>query len=98
MNKPNIVLIPVDYLNSRKKAEEIEGMIYSKTIDLRNQLAHELIGEDDPEVENGTAPSVLDVDDVLIYSMTDFMDACNDQEIYLEGYFITYVYFEEKIW
>jgi len=85
---PNIVLIPVEYLNSRKKTEEIEKQVYKTTTALRIQLALELIRENNPEVEDGS------VDDVLIYPITDFMDACNDQEINLEGYFISYVYFE----
>lgn len=92
--EPNVVLIPVDYLNSRDKAEEIEKQRYKTTTALRIQLAHELISQSDPEVENGTEPKVSDVGDVLIYPITDFMDACNDQEINLEGYFISYVYFE----
>ena len=29
--------------------------------------------------------------DVLTYSLTDFMDACNNQEIELEGYWLSYV-------
>ena len=92
--KPNIVLIPINYLNSRKMAEDIENQVYKTTTTLRTQLANELIGEDDPEVENGTAPSINDIVDVLIYPITDFMDVCNDQEFAVENYFISYVYFE----
>ena len=92
--KPNIVLIPVEYLNSRKMAEDIENQVYKTTTALRIQLALELISESDPEVENGTEPSINDIVDVLIYPITDFMDACNDQEFAVENYFISYVYFE----
>ena len=89
--EPNVVLIPVEYLNSRDKAEEIEKQKYKTTTALRIQLALELVREDDPEFEDGTEPSV---NDVLIYPITDFMDACNDQEIAIDNYFISYVYFE----
>tara|TARA_R110000868_G_scaffold410452_1_gene698518 strand:- start:599 stop:835 length:237 start_codon:yes stop_codon:yes gene_type:complete len=26
-----------------------------------------------------------------VYSLTDFMDLCNNQEVYLDGYWISYV-------
>jgi len=29
--------------------------------------------------------------DSLVYELTEFMDACNNQEIELEGYWLTYV-------
>lgn len=87
-----IVLIPVEYLNSRKKGEEIQNQTYKTTTALRIHLALELIREDDPEVEDGTEPSV---NDVLIYDLTDYMDAVNNQELdVLTGYFMTYVNFE----
>ena len=89
--KANIVCIPTDYNNGRELAEAIENQTYKTTTALRIQLALELIHERDPEVEDGTEPSV---GDVLIYELTDFMDECNDQALNVEGYWISYVFFE----
>jgi hypothetical protein len=77
--EPNVVLLPIDFHNSRKTAENIENQTYKTTTSLLTELSN----IDD-----------INIDEVLIYPITDFMDACNDQEINLELYFISYVYFE----
>lgn len=32
---------------------------------------------------------------VKIFTLSDFMDACNDEEICLEGYWVTYIYLQK---
>jgi len=34
--------------------------------------------------------------EVMVYRMTDFMDECNDQNIELEQYWVSYVYLTDK--
>jgi hypothetical protein len=78
--KPTIVLIPVvPYHNARKVCELVENQSYPSYSELREYLNKELEVEDDDEQP-------------LFYSLTDFMEECNDQYINLEHYFISYVY------
>jgi hypothetical protein len=35
--------------------------------------------------------------DASLYTMTDFMDACNDQEIELEQYWVSYVHIDKPL-
>ena len=77
--KAQIIAIPVDYTNSRKVAEAIESRQFDSYVELHKQLHKQL------QFENA-------IPEPTIYSLTDFMDACNDQEIDLEGNFISYVY------
>lgn len=82
--KTTIVLIPVDYTNSRKKCEEIDG----QTFDTQSTLAKKLIEELElAEGEYRQAP--------LYYGISEFVDAVNDQELdVLSEYFIAHVIFE----
>jgi len=77
--KAQIIAIPVDYTNSRKVAEAIESRQFDSYVELRSELHKQLVFEER-------------IPEPTIYSLTDFMDACNDQEIDLEEYFISYVY------
>jgi len=83
----SIVLIPVKYDNARKNCELIENQKYKSTTELREYLKKELqlkVDEDEEEEEG----------DVLIYDLTDFMEAVNNQELdILSGYYISYVKF-----
>jgi hypothetical protein len=72
-----IILIPVDYSNSRKVCELIENQTFETQGDaIRYVKKHLVDGEGN----------------ILILSMGDFMDSCNDQVLdMLTEYFISYV-------
>ncbi len=74
-----IVTISVDYSNAREVCELIEAQTFGSFSNLRNVLNSELILEDE------------DVNQPQFFSLTDFMDECNDQYIDLESVFISYV-------
>lgn len=82
-----IVLIPIDYTNSRAVAELVEGQTYKTTTALRLKLAQELEAPKD-EV-------VVGIEDIEIYNLADFTQASNDQVLNIDGTFICYVYFEQ---
>jgi len=78
----SIVLIPVEFVNSRRVCERIEREKFGNVQEMRDKVA-ELLNE--PEVD----------EDVLVFDISDFMDAVNDQELdVLSEYFISYVYFD----
>jgi hypothetical protein len=72
-----IILIPVDYSNSRKVCELIENQTFETQGDAISYVKKHLVdGEGN----------------ILILSMEDFMDSCNDQVLdMLTEYFISYV-------
>lgn len=72
-----IILIPVDYSNSRKVCELIENQTFETQGDAILYVKKHLVdGEGN----------------ILILSMEDFMDSCNDQVLdMLTEYFISYV-------
>ena len=74
-----IVAISVDYSNARKVCNQIENQEFSSYKELRDLLNREL--EVDDEV--GNQPQ--------FFSLTDFMEECNDQLFNFEGTFISYV-------
>lgn len=84
--KTYIVLIPVEgNVNPRKTCElienttfEIGGSIHTMDSKVRDKVI-ELIN--DEEEDNG----------IEVSEMSDFMDTCNNQEIELDEYFISYV-------
>lgn len=76
-----MVAIPTDYTNARKVCEAIESIPFDDYVKLRNHLDKEL-GVDYEDEET---------DKPVFFSLTDFMDECNDQYLNLENYFITYV-------
>lgn len=76
-----VILIPVDYSNSRKVCESIENQTFETQGDAVRAAKKDLISDDDDEPN-----------EVLIFAMTDFVDACNNQVLDdLSEYFITYV-------
>lgn len=78
----SIVLIPVEFINSRQVCEIIERTQYGNVQELRDKI-DELLNESEVE------------EDILIYDISDYMDAVNDQELdVLTEYFISYVYFD----
>ncbi len=54
--------------------------------------------KDDVEVIKNVTWTISDLetlsDNVLDYSLSDWTDACNDQEVDLENYWLTYINFE----
>jgi hypothetical protein len=75
-----IVCIPVEpYTNARKVCEAIESRAFDDYKELRTHLDKEL-GVD-----------YEDEDNPIFFSLTDFMDECNDQYFNAESYFISYV-------
>ena len=76
-----MVAVPVAYHNARKICNLIEKQEYKSMADLRIQLDKDLdIDYDDDETDKPT-----------FFSLTDFMEECNDQYLNLENYFISYV-------
>jgi hypothetical protein len=74
-----VVAIGVGYDNARQVCELVEGDFFNGWEDLRKQINQHLEIEDDGYLE---LP--------IFFSLSDFMDTCNNQEIDLEGYFISY--------
>ena len=82
--KTIVVAISVDYTNARKVCNRIENEVFETYNDLRNVLNSEL------EVEEN------DVNQPQFFTMTDFMEECNDQLFDFEGTFISYVNLKEN--
>tara|TARA_R110000868_G_scaffold146779_3_gene367787 strand:+ start:1078 stop:1335 length:258 start_codon:yes stop_codon:yes gene_type:complete len=75
-----IILIPVDYSNSRKVCELIENQTFETQVDAIRAAKKDLVSDEE------------EPNDILIFTMTDFMDTCNNQELdTLTEYFITYI-------
>jgi len=81
MKNLNVVLLEVDSFN-RKTAENIENQTF-KTL---NALIKKVRKE---ETEKGGSINVL--------PLSDFIDSCNNQEIELEGVWVSYVFIDEKL-
>ena len=77
-----VVIVSVDYNNARKVCELIEAQTFGSFNDLRNVLNSELGVEKNDENQP------------QFFSLTDFMDECNDQYLDLESVFISYVKIE----
>jgi len=78
MEKIFVVIVPVDYGNSRKVCELIENMKFEGTAEIGKFLAKE-------EVDGSLG-------DIMIYELSDFMDGVNNQELdVLTDSFISYV-------
>lgn len=75
--KTYIVLLAVDIFDRRQHAELIENETFK---DLNS--VYRLLSKDRDDISR---------DDVLFYRLTDFMDACNDQMLELELWWVTYV-------
>lgn len=72
-----IVLIPVDYSNSRKVCELIENQKFESIVEASDYIVDKL-GEEN--------------DSVLYFPLTDFMDEVNNQTLdNLTEYFISYI-------
>lgn len=69
MLREYIVLIPVDFENSKEVALKNKGEVFVKLGDVAERITAELIGEDEDEAER-----------VLVYSVEGFANACNEQE------------------
>ena len=83
MKNTRIVLISVHYNNSKDVAEEISGKTFTTDSLLLKELESQLQGDEEEE-------------SLLIYSLADFMDGVNTQELdVLDGYFMSYVNIEE---
>ena len=76
-----MVAIPTDYTNARVVCNNIENQEYKSMVALRDQLDTEL-GVDYEDEET---------DKPVFFSLTDFMEECNDQYLNMEKYFISYV-------
>lgn len=73
-----IVLLSVDdFSDGRKVADHIENTTYKNT----NEALKDILSKEDLETAG-----------VGIYEPTDFMEACNDQEINLEQFWVSYIF------
>lgn len=73
-----IVLLAVDIFDRRQHAEFIENEEFKNIKEVYSLLQKDI----DTELTDG---------EVLIYKLTDFMDACNDQELELDLWWVSYV-------
>ena len=74
-----IVAIPVGYGNARQACNLIENQVFESYGSLRTYLDKELdLNEDDDSQPQ-------------FFSLSDFMEECNDQLFNFEGTFISYV-------
>jgi hypothetical protein len=77
----HIVLLPVEYNNSRKVCEAIQNQKYKTISEALVVITSKL------EIES--------LSDILIYDMNTFMDAVNDQDLdVLTEYFMSYITIE----
>lgn len=82
--KTYIVLLAVDVFTRDQHAELIAGETFK---DLNS--VYDLLQKDTEED--------IDRDDVWIFTLTDFMIACNNQEVELEIWWVTYVNIEDNM-
>ena len=75
--KTYIVLADVNSFDRRNFAEDIEDKTFNTFDEFKNFIG------DEREI-NGCY-------NLLYYNLSDFMDMCNDQEINLENYWVTYI-------
>jgi len=80
--KPQVIVISVDYTNARKVAEAIESRHFDSFVELRSELHKQLEFKDI-------------IEEPMVYDMTDFMDLCNNQELNLELYMISYIFMKK---
>jgi hypothetical protein len=76
-----VVAIPVDYFISRRVCEFIENQEFNSQEILRDFLEKEL----------GLSQEDQDANHPVFYTLSEFMDNCNDQYFDIEEYFISYV-------
>lgn len=57
--------------------------------DLENVEARNYMDQDVKKI-------ILDIDNTQVFDMSDFMDACNNEEIDLNNYWLTYVYKDQE--
>jgi hypothetical protein len=67
MYEPRIIIIPVDSNKGREDLEAIENMKFDNREDVERELCFD---EDAP----------METEKLRIYSLTDFMDACNNSD------------------
>lgn len=78
MEKTFVVIVPVEYHNSREVCELIENMKFDSTSEIGKFLAKQ-------GIDGGSG-------DIMIYDLSDFMDGVNNQELdILTDCFISYV-------
>lgn len=81
-----VVLIAVDdFSNGRKAANIIQETTFKDYKELHNAVC-----------KFGTPIHSKKDAEVMVYRMTDFMDECNDQQIELEQFWVSYVYLTDK--
>jgi hypothetical protein len=74
----HIVLIPVEYSNSRKVCEQIQNQKFKSVNEALIEITSKL------DIES--------LSDILIYDMNNFMDAVNDQDLdVLTDFFMSYI-------
>ena len=77
--KKYIVTISVDYSNARKVCELIENQAFDTLKSLRKYLNLHLKVEEE------------DINQPQMFTLSEFMEECNDQYLNLEEVFISYI-------
>lgn len=79
--KTYIILLAIDTFDRRQHAEWVENGKFDSI-----KMLYELLQKDiDDEITDK---------DILIFALTDFMDACNNEELELSLWWVTYVNIE----
>lgn len=82
-----VVLIPVNnFTNGRKIAKTMENKTFKNTAEVISEI-HAKDNEED-NTESSTT--------VRIYEISDYMDACNNQEIELEDFWVSYAFIKKR--
>ena len=88
MNKEiYIILIKVDYTNARKLCERNERTTFT-SIDYNGTGArwiYDVLTRNNPDLSNSH---------LLVYDMSNFMDLLNNQDINMDDYFMSYVFYQ----
>jgi hypothetical protein len=74
-----VVLLKVNMFDRKTVSEQLEGR------DFVNKIALEL------EAKELSCNSIFNEDDIRIYSLSDFMDAFNDEELEQSEWWLSYV-------
>lgn len=87
-----VILVSVDHYNARKICEHLQGSIYELNEDISVMCANEITQKIRvPILAKYSDDTYLDRM-LYIYTMDEFMDACNDEDIELNQYFLGYVH------
>ncbi|MGL5691067.1 MAG: hypothetical protein ACRDD8_09625 [Bacteroidales bacterium] len=75
-----ILLFPIEF--DRTDVEKIENRTFETGADLLKEIQ---------QLQYNDEIKITSLDDIKVYELTDYMDACNNEEVDTDGTWITYV-------